>query len=466
MPLTAAARPRPRAARPATATLGQIAPLALLFYSFLLLPPEARLTFADVNLPAYRIFILVSLVFVPRLIARTKVRLGIADVLIGVSAAWMVVSFVGVYGSAGIVRALGLAVDFGGAYIIGRACIDSPLSLRRFIVIIAPGLLFAGIMMMIESISHVFIYRPLFADLFGQVNRYEGGEVIGLRSLQYQVRLGLTRAFGPFSHPILGGVFLALFLPLYFMGGIRSWPRWLGLAACAMAVFSVSSGAYLAFILGAVLLAADWMKRYIAFINWPAISTAVVAALLAVQALSEGGVIRLMARFTLDPSTAYFRILIWRFGGLSVEKHPLFGIGFESYERLRWMVPSIDAQFLLLAVRHGLVTAVALVVAILIVMVKLGQAAPRLPGKDRDLAVALNFVVAGAFISGFTVAYFGEAAAWFPAIIGMAASLADHALAPASAVPPAMRRPGLSRRPARGPARQQPPAGPAPQPAG
>jgi hypothetical protein len=71
-------------------------------------------------------------------------------------------------------------------------------------------------------------------------------------------------------------------------------------------------------------------------------------------ASNRGAVVVFIETMTLNPQSGWWRIHIWNFGSASVLKHPLMGIGLNSYERPEWLTASVDNFWLLTAMRHGL----------------------------------------------------------------------------------------------------------------
>lgn len=404
----------------------QILPLALLIYAAVLLPPEAQFEFAGANFPIYRIFILAMIPMIIGRLVSSEIHAGLVDWLLFLMSAWMIFSFVHAYGlGTGVVRGGGVVIDTAGAYLIARVSIDGTTALRRLLIVIAPGLMIAGLTMLLESILLRPIVRPAFAAVFGFATSYEGGQAAGAFdfSRSQDVRLGLLRASGPFPHPILGGIILTSMLPLWLKGGIRSWPRLAGIASAALGLFSISSAAFLALGLAIGLCTVDRFRRYFAKLGWPLITTGILLVLLALQLASKNGVVRVIARLTLDPQTAYYRIMTWTYGSRSIAEHPLYGIGFNVYKRAAGMTSSIDAHFLLLGVRNGLLVPALLLGALLLTMIRLGLRSSRIGGADGNLFVALNFTLVIVLVSALTVTLFGSSNIWFMALIGIAASL-------------------------------------------
>lgn len=430
MPLTGRhpAPPSNRAANPrqGTASLTQLLPIALLLYSTLL-PQEVRISIAGQVIFPYRAVTFLLLPWMLTRIISGRVPFRLADLWMFATVTWMVVSFVVFYGLAdGISRGGALAFDMIAPYLIARISIGSFQDLRRFLVIVAPGLLLAGASMMLESVSHRPLVRPIAASIFGPLSYFENGQAVATAKDAFQLRLGLLRAAGPFSHPILAGLFMASFLPLYFNSSLRKWPYKLGMASGLFAIFSISSAAFLSFIITGILQGYEWLQDHVRGIGWRFFIFVISAFLFAIQMASQNGLLSIIIRYTLDPQTGRFRQLIWEYGFRSVAKHPWFGIGFTDYERLPWMVNSIDNHWLLLGIRHGYIAPVCLMAASLGAIYQLSQASSTLNNVDSKLARGVVYALVGLVLSAFTTSYFGGILTWFIMLIGIAFSLSGH----------------------------------------
>ncbi len=413
------------AAARGTRTLAPVMPAVIVIYMFLLLPVETRPTVFGVNLPIYRIGILL---FIPFMLARLgggRARFLFPDWLMVLAGLWTIISFALHYGLAkGVVSAIGIIVDFGGAYVLGRIAIDGVDGLRRFFILISPGLALAGAEVMLESLSGRLLVRPFFQAIFGTVTAFEAGRASGAVALLETERLGLLRGYGPFSHPILGGSVLVSLLPLWIAGGFRSWPRWLGLFAAFAGLFSLSSAAFLGMAVGIALCFLNWSKRFFAGLNWPTLSVLIILGLVAVELLTGRGVAGMLAQASLDPVTAAWRFLIWDYGWRTVEQNPWIGIGYEQWVRPDFMVSaSIDAHWLALAVRNGLPVPFLIILTILFGIVGTALRSMRAGWPDRGLLVSLNFTMVVMLVIAMTVNFFGESNVWFMILVGMLASL-------------------------------------------
>ncbi len=413
----------------ARSVVWRLAPLALVFYSFLLFSPEVAISVAGVYLPTYRIALLAMTLPALVMLARAHdVRWSLLDIALMFMAFWILLSFAMIYGfQVGVLRGAGIIVDTALPYLIVRACVRSFDDLRYFLLLCLPGLVLVAIALALESFSGRYLVRPAFASVFGNASAYSAGEASGAFLLREEYRLGLLRAFGPFSHPILGGITMASFLPLFYFSGLRSWPFYLGIMATFAAFFSLSSAAFLALMIAIAAIGIFHVKPYFPKVSWWLIIALLAMAVLSAHIASQNGIVSVISRLTLTPHTAGYRTLIWDFGSDSVAKHPWFGIGYNSWERLSWMGESVDAHFLLLAMRHGIVVPLVLLLAIIYGMARLGLQVPRLPAKDAKLAVGLNITMFIFLISGQTVTFFGSSNIVFMSLLAFTAALTSFA---------------------------------------
>ena len=437
-PMPAALIPHPRkAAANQSRSLRAILPLAVVFYSFLLLPQEVSATIFSVNLPSYRVALLAMTVPSLWMILKNRdagvVPLDYALMFMGF---WILLSFMTIYGvETGLVRGSGIIIDNVLIYMVARASITKPDDLRYFLLLCLPGLLFAGGSLVVESLYGRLLVRPFFTSIFGSTDAFKGGESTGAVVLSQEVRLGLLRAFGPFPHPILAGTVMMGFLPLFYFSGLRSWPYFLAIGVALTGLFSLSSAAFLFLMIvgGAIIL--FHVKPYFPKISWWTIVSISGLIVWAAHVSSKSGIIAVIARFTLTPSTAEYRTLIWRYGTANVAKNPWFGIGYSEWERLRWMVTdSVDAHFLLLAMRHGLIVPVILLAGVVHAMIRLGRLMPSLDERDRNLMIGLNITLLGYLVVGQTVTFFGSATLVFMSTVAFLASMSQWANREAKAV--------------------------------
>jgi O-antigen ligase len=403
-------------------------PLLVVFYSFLLLPPEVEINVFGVNLPSYRQALLLMAVPALRMILNNR-RGSVSpiDIVVMIMGFWIMLSFMTIYGfGSGIIRGAGIVTDTVLIYMIARACIRAPDELRYFLILCLPGLMFAGGSLAVESLSGQLLLRPMFQSIFGNIESFAGGEATGALFLEHEYRIGMLRAYGPFPHPILAGAVMVGFLPLYYFSGLRSWPYFFGVAIAFTGFFSLSSAAFLGLMMSIAAIAVNHVKPYVPKISWWTLVSMLVLLAGAVHVSTKNGIVPVLARMTLTPATAEYRTLIWEYGSASVAKNPWFGIGYKQWDRLSWMAgDSVDAHFLLLAMRHGLNVPVLFLAGIIYGMIKLGTIMPSLTPRDRTLMLGLNITMFVYVIVGQTVNYFGSTGLVFMTMVALLASMVE-----------------------------------------
>jgi hypothetical protein len=394
----------------------KIWPVVLLWYT-LLLPPQVAFDVGGISLYFYRIAILLA---IPTVFS-ARIKLAAADALIATSAIVTVISVCWNQGFAfGMAHGAPIAVDLMGSYFIARASIRNVDDLRKVLLYLAPGLFLAGVTVMVESITHHFIIKPLADAYFGQ------RAVLGTRLEEYQPRLGLTRGLGPFAHQILAGLCLSLALPLYWAAREEKKNgtlRLLGILAGLMAVFSVSSTAFISLAVSAALLIYDTLARHTRAIRWNVLISLIAAGLFVIQIGFPGGILKFGIRFAMEGGSGWYRYAEWQYGLISIAQHPLLGIGLADYERPGWMItPSVDSEWLLLAIDFGYIACLSKFFMVMLVVTKAGQASQLMPVADGRLLRAVGFALANLGLAGFMVAIFGAAQNWFPILMGAAIS--------------------------------------------
>ncbi len=407
------------ASRKVIGSVAVVWPAVLLFYS-MLLPLEAVIVVGDFKLYAYRIVLFALFPWTLGQLAQGKVRLGLIDMGVVAIAGWMTAAMSVRYGLAdGLERGGVQGFDLFAAYMLGRCCLRSPAAFRRLLILGLPGLLLTGCVLAFESISGMLVERPLFAAIFRRPLQ-EAGMII------LEQRLGLTRAYGPFPHPILGGLQMLSFLPLFVMALKKPMYRNAGVAGSLLGLFALSSAAFVSFALNTGLLLFDWLQKRIRELSWSVGLIALLSVCAVLQVVSKNGIIVVIIRYLLlDPATGAYRLLIWQETADDVAANPWFGIGFEQWTRPEWMVSSsIDAHWLLSAVRFGLPVAILLGVVTLAAIVGVARSAARSrDAGDRDLMVGLAITLSSLSVLMFTVTLWSNSYAWFVLLLGAAVGL-------------------------------------------
>ncbi|MBF9032139.1 hypothetical protein HKCCE3408_17200 [Rhodobacterales bacterium HKCCE3408] len=285
-------------------------------------------------------------------------RLLLPDLLVLGHSIWVLVSLVA-NGDTGRLVEWGGAqfIDTFFAYLLGRAAIRNRQDFYFFTRVLLWTLLFLLPFAILESTQGIVILIRI-AEALPMVDPFS------VVTLNYPPRLGLLRAQVGSAHPILYGVFCSMGFSFGLLGLSQApdkpgfGKRLLLTAGSYLGTFfSLSSGAYVAVAVQGAMMLWDWVlrtwdRRWYAF-AWGAV---LFYALVAV--VSERPPALTLARMVaFSASTAWNRYMIWQFGTAEVMRHPIFGMGLfsDGWQRSAWMSSSIDNQWLLLAMRSGLV---------------------------------------------------------------------------------------------------------------
>lgn len=423
----ATAQPLPRLLTPprnAAREQGVKLPVLLaagLFY-FLLIPEQANFRLAGLLLSPYRLYLIVGFLLLVGPASKQKLKFAWPDLGILLGCFWIALASYMTTGKLTDTLAQGGAhgIDIGLSYFFMRLSVRSPRDLRLFLVAIAPAVAGTGAILAMESVSGRLIVQPIFSSITGQPLR--GG---------VEFRLGLARGVASFPHAILAGICLASFMTIYWMSGLRGWPKIIGFVGAFGAFFTMSSAALLGLLMGGLLIAYDWLSLRFRNFTWSLFLAGSTILFLTVELVSNSGFFNLLVRFaSLNTVSAYNRVLIWKYGSESVMRHPFFGIGYEDWDRPSWMnwstSFSVDHFWLILAMRFGLPVSVffifATAMAVLLVARRSTKVSPVDARLMRGVAIALAVFALGAI----SVSLWLNALVWFFMLVGISVTLGSQ----------------------------------------
>lgn len=395
--------------------------LATVLVLSLLLPTETSFMIGTLRLSPYRVILLIA--FVPllaNLISGRYGRLVLSDFLIIAYSVWAALALGIHHGfGAGIESGGILIVEAVGAYLIGRACVRSAQQFQALARLIVKVVLIVGAFTLVESVTGNHLIKSTFAAMRG----------VGFSS-DIEPRYGFHRAYGPFDHPILWGVFAASAVGLsWYAAGSANEPlikkaTRTGLVAIAAAT-SVSAGAMAAMWAQFVIIGWDLLSRGQRH-RWKALIACVISGYVVIDWLSNrSGMKVLLSYLTFSPATAYGRLTIWDWGFYeNALKHPVFGIGINEWVRPSWMHSiSMDNFWLFQMVTYGLPAFVLLAGA----FISMGSHLRRLPRSAmcESARLAWATTVIGACVAACTVHYWNQAFVWFCLLLGSPSLLTD-----------------------------------------
>jgi hypothetical protein len=198
--------------------------------------------------------------------------------------------------------------------------------------------------------------------------------------------------------------------------------------ACLLGVAAtISSAPFLALLLGLGLLIYDRLFGRLEW-QWSVLWIAGITLVTVFACVADNPLAFLIANFTLDPVTGYFRLLIWEWAAENIAGSPVIGVGMDDWIRPPGMPPSIDSLWLVQAVRHGLPGSVLLGCALVTPWVTLSPR--RLVAADDDAAAArvrcgVTVAIALAVFLGFTVHFWGLMWGFLGLLVGLRAALEE-----------------------------------------
>ncbi len=393
-------------------------PIIILVISFLC-PTELSLHIGSLRLPPHRVALLLLLpLALMRILSRPDIHIKSFDIFFILFNVWTVVVFTyNEEGLAGFIFGGSLALESLGAYMIARAWIRDLPTFQASLRVIALGVITAALFAMPET----FLGKTFTHDFLAKVTGY-------YHPTGTETRLGLTRAYGTFDHPIHYGTFCAGLLALFWFGERRVGGKRKKAALLFGATFlGLSSAPILCLILQTSLITWEKISRGIA--SRVSLTLALLSVLyIGASLISTRSPIAFIATgMTLDPWTGYYRLKIWEHGMENVWANPWFGIGLGDWERPWWMVSStVDAFWLVIAMRGGIPTFLLLAVAIVLITRAVVKNQSKLadPTARRLVAGWLISLIALSLI-GCTVHYWNVLHSYYFFFVGLAGWLAD-----------------------------------------
>ena len=392
-------------------------PIVALILSFLC-PTELSLFLGGLRLPPHRVALILLFPFaLYRLISRRDIRVRSFDIGFLAFAAWSVVVYAMHSGQEGVVYGGSLALESFGAYVVARAYVRDGAAMlattRMMVLAIALAAVFA--------LPETLLGQLYTHDFLRQLTGYQ--HPVGIEQ-----RLGLTRAYGTFDHPIHYGTFCAgLFAVLYFAETKRWQKRKRTAFVTGATILGLSSAPILCLCVQGALMTAERVTRGLKARGYLAV--AVLSGLyIGISLVSTRGPFAIIATgFTLDPWTGFYRLQIWEHGLGNVLANPWTGIGLGEWERPQWMVSStVDAFWLVTMMRTGLPAFLLLVGSVL--LIARGVVWGRLRIGDRYLAgLGTGWLISliALVLVGCTVHYWNVVHTYFFFFLGLGGWLAD-----------------------------------------
>jgi len=385
--------------------------VAVLIISFFL-PTEFSFTVGGLRLSPYR-FVLIA-VFIPCLIKlgkRNVPKFGLIDTLIISHLVWSFMSLVVHHDISIAIESGGIRfLELAGAFLVARTLIIDPKTFRGTFALLTLLVIFLAPITLLETFTGNHLIKNIASALSGKNF-----------ASSIDTRFGFHRAYGPFDHPILYGVFVASLFGITWFDPSRLYNRKsknkfrmviIFVAACT----SVSSGAIASLMTQLILSFWEFFTRKVAH-RWLKLFLIWLSIYLVIDLISNrSGMKVLLSYLTFSEGTAYFRVLIFDYGIQEVWRHPIFGIGFNDWIRPAWMHSgSMDNFWLLQAVTFGIPAFITIALPTILLLAKNWK---NFPKELHSLRVGWNISLFGLVLAACTVHLWNSLFVYFGFFLG------------------------------------------------
>ena len=385
-------------------------------------------TFGESGKYVIALFLLPALLVFIGLLSQGKRHLTACDISVLVAALWMVAVKIGGSGSASdsLFAAGSDALAFVGSYTVARSFFYGGPSVTEFV----RALKFVAIILLalavLDTLSGTFFTKNIVATFFHDPRPPRGGENAEIhRSLFGFV---VIRASSAFDHPILYGTFCSVAAAV-FLYTERAW-QWgffyygVCLIGCLL---SVSSAPFLGFAI--ILSVYSYDKLLHSFSQrWKLLCLIAVAIICAFFVFSNNPISWPIRHLTLDPTSGFYRLLIWQNAFNYIARFPITGVNAGSWLTNDILSNSIDCVWLVLSLSYGLPMVASLLLANLLACGAFGRRIKRRPidHKILQMRTAFSLVLFLFAFLGLTVHFWGAIWLFWGLCIGIRTSLEEY----------------------------------------
>lgn len=382
-------------------------------------PSAQRIIIATIDFSFIRILIIAGFlrVFIRR--EHTSLKLIFPDIILILWGIWAIIAYTITFpGISGFLPRVGYITEVIGAYFLGRIFIHSFHDIKRLVTFLGiTSIPMLGLFLVERSTG-----RNMFAE-FGGVPDFT------------DVRNGRLRCQGPFSHPIMAGVFWVSILPwlgaMWISKGISKSVLTIYLLCIIGIIFNTASSTpVMGIIFGAFGFLFILARRYMTYIQWALLGMVIILHL-----VMNAPVWHLIARLNvISGSTGWHRFHLIDKAFENYNEWWLFGT--TSTGHWGYGLQDVTNQYVLEAVRGGTLGAVLWILFIAVIFRLLGKAIKSARTKPELLVLwASGTMLFVHVVSFFAVSYFGQALDAFYLFLGASVSLAVTSIRSKLAIP-------------------------------
>lgn len=335
-----------------------------------------------------------------------------SDVFAFATACWMIAANIQTSGFDSVSSTLAESLEFVGGYFVARGLFFGPAALHSFVRVLKAFVVLCVLLAIADSISGRYIAHEAAAT------------IVHTWTLPVDSRGSFIRAAATFDHAILFGVFCSLAAAVLLYSGIPRRRFYVGL--CLLGCFLSQSSAALisSFIVLGTYTYGRLMKQY--QWRWSALWCVVALLLGAMLLAADHPLDWAINHLTLDPSTGWWRKLIWDAALDKISLSPLTGYGF-SLLNDEVLDNTVDSAWLVYSLRFGVP---------MIALLFLANVTALLPGRKlaaredelymADMRTAFSTVLVLFMFLGLTVHFWNYMWIFWGICIGIRASLREY----------------------------------------
>ena len=292
-------------------------PVILLIIAFLC-PSEFSVYIAGLRFPPHRValFLLFPLA-IWRLVRQSGLKFKAYDLAFLAYNVWTTLIYIYHLGSDdGLVYGGSLALESLGSYLVARVWIRDTAQFQATLTTIACAIAFAAVVALPETLFGKIYTHDFLRELTGFIH-----------PTGVEQRVGLTRAYGTFDHPIHYGTFCATFLALFWFAGTSTTTRNKRVLLIVGATcLGLSSAPILCLLVQAGLLVWDRLTRGVIYRTSMTLAALFGLYIFASCVMTRSPIMFIATGLTLDAATGFYRTQIWENGLLNVYDNVWVGI--------------------------------------------------------------------------------------------------------------------------------------------
>jgi hypothetical protein len=308
------------------------------------------------------------------------------------------------------------ALEFLGAYLIGRAFFYDPSNLRTFVKALSKITVVIIALALLDTLSG----RHITLDSFGITNSLSQSIVSN------NFRFGLVRAASVLDSAEHYGTFCVAAASIFFYserGTRRILYVGLSFLGCAL---SLSSGPLMGLGIVIALFSYDRILKRHPF-RWKILIAAIAGFILTIFLISDNPIEWILVHIALDPQTGFFRIATWHFALPLIGQSPFVGVGLVALgdsENAKFYLASVDCVWLVEALRYGLPSVFFLILAMFLPILQRVKTSAFDPDVY-NVRTGFSLAISAMGIIGLTVHFWNGTWLFLSLCIGIRASIAE-----------------------------------------